>query len=232
MWKLPKLKLLDERVIVHESLPIACLLATAGGFMDAYTYLFHGQVFASMQSGNVILLGLNLAQGRFSTVFHYLPPILLFVLGILTTNVIKHRFPSGGRFVWQNAAVLIEAVGIFIVGFYSDIDNNILINSSLSFLAAIQYATYRRLAGLPYASTMTTGNLRSIADYMYQYFFFKDPTASFKIKYTSLVIFFFFFGAILSTLLAELFHGKSIWVISVILLAVLWVTLQNQNKKA
>lgn len=229
MFKLPKIKLLDERVIIHESLPIACLLAMAGGFLDAYTYLFHGAVFASMQSGNVILLGLNLAQGNFSAIGHYLPPILLFVLGILTTNVLKHRFPTGKWFVWQNAAVLMEAAGIFIVGFYSDIDNNLLINSSLAFFAAIQYATYRRLAGLPYASTMTTGNLRSIADYIYQYFFYKDPTASFKIKYTSLVVLFFFGGAVVSTLSAKVIHGKSIWVVSLILIAVLLVTLQNQK---
>ena len=51
------------------------------------------------------------------------------------------------------------------------------------FFAAIQYASYRRLAGMPYATTMTTGNLRSMADYLYQRFLQKDATVDDKIKY-------------------------------------------------
>lgn len=226
--QIPKFKFLDDRIAIHESLPVGVMLAMAGGFLDAYTYLFHGEVFASMQSGNVILLGLNLAQGNFGYIVRYVVPIGMFSLGIFFTDVLKFRFEHK-RLVWQNIAVAIEGIGIFCVGLFSDFGHNLLINSALSFFAAIQFATYRRLAGLPYATTMTTGNLRSIADYTYQHFFKKDPTASFKIKYTATIIFAFCLGAILSTLSAAFFGGKAIWLVSLLLFGVLGITIYHQK---
>lgn len=88
-------KFVDSRVVVHESLPIGILLAMAGGFLDVYTYLFHGEVFASMQSGNVILMGVSVAQGRYHEIIRYLLPIGMFMIGIFMTNLLKHRFSGG-----------------------------------------------------------------------------------------------------------------------------------------
>lgn len=122
-------------IVVHESLPVGVALAMAGGFLDAYTYLFHGEVFASMQSGNVILLGINLASGEFGRNFaRYLPPILLFLIGIIVTNGLQHRFPTGGRIVWQNVALFFEALGIFLLGFFAQTLPNVFVDSGLSFL--------------------------------------------------------------------------------------------------
>ena len=127
-----------------------------------------------MQSGNVILLGINLASGEFGQAARYLPPILLFLIGIIVTNGLQHRFPTGGRIVWQNVALFFEALGIFSFRIFAQTLPNVFVDSGLSFFfAAIQYASYRRLAGMPYATTMTTGNLRSMADYLYQRFFKK-----------------------------------------------------------
>ena len=125
-----------------------------------------------MQSGNVILLGINLASGEFGQAARYLPPILLFLIGIIVTNGLQHRFPTGGRIVWQNVALFFEALGIFLLGFLlRHCQMSLWI---LDFLfCSHQYASYRRLAGMPYATTMTTGNLRSMADYLYQRFFKK-----------------------------------------------------------
>ncbi|MCC4045996.1 YoaK family protein [Enterococcus gallinarum] len=217
-------------IVVHESLPVGVALAMAGGFLDAYTYLFHGEVFASMQSGNVILLGINLSSGEFGQAARYLPPILLFLIGIIVTNGLQHRFPTGGRIVWQNVALFFEALGIFLLGFFAQTLPNVFVDSGLSFFAAIQYASYRRLAGMPYATTMTTGNLRSMADYLYQRFFKKDATVDYKIKYIAMIIGGFFFGAVSSSLLGMFLFHRTIWVVSGILLFVLTITIRNQNR--
>ena len=39
---------------ISESRRLAILLAVSGGFMDAYTYTFRGEVFANAQTGNII----------------------------------------------------------------------------------------------------------------------------------------------------------------------------------
>ena len=45
-----------------ESIKLGIVLAVAGGFMDAYSYICRGQVFANAQTGNMLLLGINIAE--------------------------------------------------------------------------------------------------------------------------------------------------------------------------
>ena len=42
---------------MSESFAVGILLILAGGFQDAYTYIYRGGVFANAQTGNVVLLG-------------------------------------------------------------------------------------------------------------------------------------------------------------------------------
>ena len=74
---------------MSESFLIGALLAVVGGFLDAYTYLLRGGVFANAQTGNIVLLGLNLAQMRIGRVFYYLIPILAFAGGVLAAELVK-----------------------------------------------------------------------------------------------------------------------------------------------
>ena len=50
---------------MSESLKIGVILAITGGFLDAYTFLSRGKVFANAQTGNIVLLGTNLFQGEY-----------------------------------------------------------------------------------------------------------------------------------------------------------------------
>lgn len=52
-----------EIVQRSESFPIGVLLALTGGFLDAYTYVSRGGVFANAQTGNMVLLGIRLSEG-------------------------------------------------------------------------------------------------------------------------------------------------------------------------
>ena len=47
---------------MSDSYLIAMLLAIVGGFLDAYTYVARGGVFANAQTGNIVLFGLHLAE--------------------------------------------------------------------------------------------------------------------------------------------------------------------------
>ena len=67
---------------MSESMPLAIFLTLAGGFQDAYSYNCRGKVFANAQTGNIVLLGQNLAQGQWKTALHYLVPLCAFFLGV------------------------------------------------------------------------------------------------------------------------------------------------------
>ena len=59
---------------MSESMTLAVFLTLAGGFQDAYSYNCRGKVFANAQTGNIVLLGQNLAQGNWDLVLRYLLP--------------------------------------------------------------------------------------------------------------------------------------------------------------
>ena len=67
---------------MSESMPLAIFLTLAGGFQDAYSYNCRGKVFANAQTGNIVLLGQNLAQGQWKTALHYLIPLAAFLKGV------------------------------------------------------------------------------------------------------------------------------------------------------
>ena len=60
---------------ISESLPIMILLTLSGGFMDAYSYLCRGEVFANAQTGNILLFGVNLSMGHWSKALQYVCPV-------------------------------------------------------------------------------------------------------------------------------------------------------------
>ena len=70
---------------VSESLRLGLLLAIVGGFLEAYTFLSRGGVFANCETGNLVMLALYLAQGQVLRALTYLPPILAFFIGVLLT---------------------------------------------------------------------------------------------------------------------------------------------------
>src|SRR4051812_41106296 len=58
------------------------LLSFAAGSMDAIAFLALGDVFTSAMSGNTILFGLALGQGRLSAASHSLAAFAGYVIGV------------------------------------------------------------------------------------------------------------------------------------------------------
>lgn len=75
-----------EIVQRSESFPIGVLLALTGGFLDAYTYVSRGGVFANAQTGNMVLLGIRLSEGAWRQAAYYFVPIVAFAAGVLLAD--------------------------------------------------------------------------------------------------------------------------------------------------
>src|SRR5580658_2571934 len=73
------------------TLGISASLASAGGFLDGFTYVGHGHVFANAMTGNVVLLGINCLSGSWRTAFKHLPAILAFLVGVSVSQVMLLR---------------------------------------------------------------------------------------------------------------------------------------------
>ena len=81
---------MKEQLQTSETIKIGIFLALAGGFMDAYSYLCRGGVFANAQTGNMLLLGIKLTEGDIMAAFKYLSPVLAFTAGVFISDVIRY----------------------------------------------------------------------------------------------------------------------------------------------
>ena len=150
-----------EIVQRSESFPIGVLLALTGGFLDAYTYVSRGGVFANAQTGNMVLLGIRLSEGAWRQAAYYFVPIVAFAAGVLLAELIqkKHKWNAGLH--WRQRTVLIEAAVLLAAGFVPSGKLDSGVNIAISFVCAMQVESFRKIHGLTYATTMCTGNLRS-----------------------------------------------------------------------
>ena len=205
------------RLQPSESFALGIILAIAGGFWDTYTYILRGNVFANAETGNIVLLGINIADRNFKQAFSYFIPVFAFACGVFIIGLIRKRFREISVFHWRNIIITIEILIVFIVGFMPESLNH-LVNVMVSFVCAMQVATFKKVWGCPCATTMCTGNLRSCTENLFAYISTKNRDYLKKASVYFSVIMFFILGAILGALCSKILGIKSIWITCALLL--------------
>lgn len=139
----------------------AVLLTFAGGSMDACTYVAHGHVFATAQTGNIVLLALGLASGDFADAGRHVPSLLAFSAAIVCSRILegvldrsRERSPA--------LRLFLECVGLLALVWYADRLPDMVVTASVAFIGGLQLTTFSRVDSWSFNSTITTGNLRDL----------------------------------------------------------------------
>lgn len=166
----------------HDTMIIGVCLSLVGGFLDAYSYLLKGKVFANAQTGNLVLLFISAAHWELHKSLKYILPIATFAFGIFISEFLKHK-QYLKNYKRMSAVLFFEAAVIAAIGLTGTYFQHDVINSVISFIAALQVANFDTVDGNPIATTMITGNLKSsmvnlakyrtLKDRQYLYSFFK-----------------------------------------------------------
>ena len=208
---------------MSESMRLGALLAVAGGFFDAYTYLCRGGVFANAQTGNIVLLGLELAEREWLRALAYLAPILAFALGVVVAEVVKRRGKArqagGAGMHWRQVIVLAEFVLLPVAAFLPQ-RMNMAVNILISFVCAMQVEAFRKVRGSAFATTMCTGNLRSGTEQLVIWRQTGDANAARKARHYYCIILFFILGAALGAVCTDTLGERALLITCVPLLAV------------
>lgn len=221
----------DRNGRVSESFLLGSLLAVTGGYLDAYTYVSRGGVFANAQTGNIILMGLNAADGKLVKAFNYLLPILAFVAGIILVERIKELGSRDSRLHWKQVILLAEAAVLFLVGFLPGGPMNMLANLAISFVCSMQVESFRKLRGNAYVTTMCTGNLRSATELLYRYHRTKDgDVGKLSLQYYGIILF-FILGAAIGMVLTRILGEKAVILCCVLLLVVFFMMFEEVNDR-
>lgn len=154
---------------VYEWLEIGILLCLTGGFLDAYTYVTRGGVFANAQTGNLILLAIGLAGGNGLAALRYLVPVLLFFAGVFLSELfLRLGRKTRSDFRGHGVVLISEICVLIVVGFLPTGVPDMLVNALVSFAAAVQFDNFRRLEGKPFATAFCTGNLRAATEHVFR----------------------------------------------------------------
>lgn len=200
---------MKEETHMSDALPLGLLLALTGGILDAYTYLNRGQVFATAETGNLVLLGINCAMGHWRRAAYYLLPISSYAAGLLATLTF-HRRSDRLFFHWRQFVVLAECLAVAAAALIPQGGLDPLVNCMIAFISAMQVQTFRKFRGCACATTMCTGNLRSGVEALYFHLADSEPGALARAGVYFGLILCFIAGAVVSGLLSPLLGGRTV----------------------
>ncbi len=219
-------KLKQEQIA--SSYPIVVLLTMSGGFQDAYTYFVRGHVFANAQTGNIVLMASQIAQGHWRVALQYLVPLCFFLAGVFVVEQLQAYFHKKRKAHFRNVVLLFEAV-LLGVSTLVPSEYNILANGMISFVCSMQVQAFRYVNDNAFASTMCIGNMRSGMECLSKYLRLKEDSYKQKALDYLRVILLFFSGACLGYLCSNWFGVYAIYV-SCCLLMMAYIVVVQQAK--
>ena len=212
---------------------MAVFLALSGGLMDAYSYLARGRVFANAQTGNMLLLGINIADGNWGNTLKYAMPVAFFALGIAVAQGVRAH--TNERFAhWRQLCLVGEMALLVAVALVPD-SLNLLANSLTSLACGIQVQAFRKLHGRGIATTMCIGNLRAGTQELVGWCESRDPERRRDFREGTIlhygVIVCFVLGAVLGSRLIRLLGLRAIVASPVLLLAALAIMFWDRESE-
>jgi uncharacterized membrane protein YoaK (UPF0700 family) len=193
------------------TLRFALLITLASGFLDSYTFLVRGGVFANVQTANVILMGIGLSDRHWAQALLHLWPVLAFLLGVILAVHIKsgrvdHLLAHPIR--WT---IGLQALVLAVVGFVPTSVSHTYVTVPIAFCTAMTITMFRTIGDLGYFAVATTGNLMHMVEYGYAASVDKRADAVSAFFTYARVAGTFAVGALVGAVATQLFDARAVW---------------------
>ena len=200
---------------------VGALLVTSNGFVDAYTYLAHGGVFANAQTGNVILFGVGLAKpGEVNSLTH-LWPVIAFVVGVVVAHVFRGEAAERQLHYPLRYVLGLQALVLVVVGLLPASAPEPSITTSIGFVAALQFSLFRSVRTATVVPVAMTGNLMRTTDAVLTAFRSRRrEDVALALLYVSLVLG-FAAGAVVGALVTGVVGTRAVWIPAVMIVVAL-----------
>ncbi len=103
-----------------------------GGFMDAYTFMTRGGIFANNQTGNMAKLGIHFAQQNWKGVNECFFVMFCCVLGACFSQVVQHKL-HWFQGDWRKRGLLLLAFALFLSGFVPTTIPHVYVGAAFTF---------------------------------------------------------------------------------------------------
>ncbi|MFG6395488.1 MAG: DUF1275 domain-containing protein [Lachnospiraceae bacterium] len=193
------------------------LLMMSSGMLGAFTYCVRGGVFCNAQTGNIVLLGMAIGHGNWKEALYLIIPITAYCLGAVVSEILPGPVKKTGVVRWDTLLTGIEIAVTLLLGFLPESTPFQISQVAINFICSMQYNTFRQAEGIPMATTFCTNHVRQTGISLVKWLLKGNVAYSRKFIRHAGMLLMFIIGAVLSTVLCNLFTGKAIWGTSIIL---------------
>jgi uncharacterized membrane protein YoaK (UPF0700 family) len=152
-------------LVARLSLATGSVLMLATGFVDAYTFLRHGHVFAQAMTGNLVLIAIGTFDPSVVAFWRPLVSYLAFIVGVVAVWAwSRGHDPGEGSEGPQLTTLGLQVVVLAVVGFLTGGGVlSVVITAVISFASGMQIAAFRDVGRASFTTTvMTTNSMRSV----------------------------------------------------------------------
>lgn len=204
-----------EQPQMNQAPILAWILSFVGGFVDTYTFITRGAMFASAQTGNIIFLAANVANGDWKQGFLKFVTIVAFWIGTIFaaiwTKLMDHTH------YWRLTALFPELIMLTMLGFLPQTISNCYLLPPLAICMALQNSLYDVVAGHGYANVMATANLKhATLSGVTAILYHSVKSLRLSMLYTK-AFFAFIIGAVTCALLIRIMGITAIWICAMML---------------
>ena len=214
--------------------PIFMMIITfVGGYMNGYTYITRHNILANMHTANMSKLGINIALGNWLDALSYFLPIIACILGATFSQLIKAIIVTlNFKGDWRNYGLILESIALFFIGLIPIYCPDVIVTNLVSFFMGYQLCLFRNCLGIPFNTTICTGNIRNIGQLLFNALDEETRESIKKLITFTLLTFSFAIGAIPGTLISLAISIKAVWFCSfILLLQAFWIhSYENKNK--
>lgn len=184
------------------------VLLAATGFVDAYTFLAHGHVFAEAQTGNLVLIGVGAVDPSIVPFWRPLVTFASFVAGVSAAWVLGRAATARAP---QVVTLAFEVVVLTVVGFLPGSFPNAVVAATIAFAAGLQIAAFNRIGAAKFTTVVMTSNSSATVNASLQALVTRargDVTLAVRLVAALAA---FLAGALIGALLTEAVGGRAAW---------------------
>ena len=193
------------------------------GMIDADTFLNHGAIFVSAQTGNLVVFAVKFVEHGWSAAWVNVPVWVGYFLGCFVAQGLSEHVGQGNK-RRQLRWLMFFDVAVYVI--LSALQNTLPTMWLIFFLgivAGYELTIFRQVGGIAINNGIMTGNTKNLATNSFKAWFDRDPAARKKQHRIALVLATFLLGCGLGAGMAKFATVTVLWVASAIKLILLFL---------
>lgn len=204
-------------VNVYDTFLCILTLTFTGGFINAYTYVLHGEYLATMNTGNMARIGLAISAGDMSGTAPYFMSIAANALGAMFAFIGREKLATYFKMRWRKLCLIMESMIFIGISLLPASIPDTPINFMISIMSGFQLATFTSLHGNTVATTIASGNVRFVGENMGNTLLHPSWENFMKLMTYVFVMAMFIFGVVIGANFSRLWGKYSILIVSALL---------------